>query len=93
MRMCMPINGRRHCFDVPELADKTNFKPVPPGNYAELSLAATVISLVDHVTPQTHDKEFTKALTDVCNRYVQTVKEGLPKGVELNPANVMQKAA
>ena len=93
MKICMPIHGVTHCFDVPELVDKQYFKPVPPGNYPEFSLALTVISLVEHITPQVRDKEFTKSLNEVCNKYIQAVREGMPKGVELNATKVMQRAA
>lgn len=98
MTMCMPIHDRTHCFRIPELVDNSYFtKPhIGPGpsNYPELELAGTILSLVEFINPQIKDKDFTKALTDISEKYIQKVREGLPKGVELSRrANVLQKAA
>jgi hypothetical protein len=94
MRICMIINGTRHCFDIPLLVDREHLRPgPPPPNYPELELAATILELIDFVKPAVRDTEFTKNLTEVTTRYIQRVKEGLPKGVEISTAGLMEKAA
>jgi hypothetical protein len=93
MKMCMTINGKRHCFDIPELVNQDYFHRPPPPNYPELELAATILQLVEHIKPAAHDTEFTKSLTELSTRFIQKVREGLPKGVELVTTKIMEKAA
>lgn len=92
MRICMPIHGIKHCFDVPELVDPNFFHRPLPQNYPELELAATVISLVEHIKPMVKDTDFTKSLAELSNKYIQKVKEGMPKDVELTVMKVHEKA-
>jgi len=98
LTVCMPVHGINHCFPIPNLVDDSYFTQlhVGPGpvNYPELELAGTILSLVEVIDPQIKDKGFTKSLTDVANNYIQKVREGLPKEVELTRrAKVLEKAA
>jgi hypothetical protein len=93
MKMCMTIHGKRHCFDVPELVNPEFFHRPPPPNYPELELATTVLQLVDFIRPVVRDTEFTKGLTELSTRFIEQVREGLPKGVELVTPKAMERAA
>jgi hypothetical protein len=86
MALCISfsIDGRTRNIRIPLLID-TNIRQRPvPGNLAELELAATVLALVEHIKPVTHDVDFTRELTEVSNRYIRFIKKGLPAGVDLN---------
>lgn len=97
LTLCMPIKSPRdsrvHCFKIPPFVDSEHFHKPDPWNYPELSLVSTVLALVEHVEPLVKDKEFTKALTDISNKYIQQVKDGLPAGVELKRNKPLAKAA
>jgi hypothetical protein len=80
-KMCLTINGVKHCFDIPVMINR-DFRPIPP-NFPELELAITVQQLVDMVKPAVRDTELTKALTVASTRFIQQVQKELPKGVEL----------
>ena len=85
LTLCMPIHGIKQCFRIPELVDDSYFTqphcgPGPgPTDYPELELAGTILSSVEFIDPQIKDKEFTKTLTDVANKYIQKVRGGPPK--------------
>ena len=93
MKMCMPVHGVKHCFDIPELVDRDFFHKHPPNNMPELGLAGTILSLIDFIRPQVRDTEFLAKLNEVTMTYINNFKEGLPKSVELNLAKEMKKAA
>lgn len=99
LTICIPDNREKkfvHCFKIPQFVDAEYFtKPEPPGppNFPELELAGTILALVDHVEPLVKDKAFTKELTDVTNKFIQKVREGLPEGVEIKRVKPVQAKA
>jgi hypothetical protein len=83
MKICIIINGKKHCFDVPLLVDRDIFKrPPPPENFPELELAATVLEMVHFVGAS----ELSKQLSDVATRYIGNLQKQLPKDVEIETA-------
>lgn len=88
-----PDKQPRHCFKIPEFVDAENFKKPEPVNMPPLELAATVLSLVEFAEQFVHDKALTSELTEVANRYIQKVREGLPEGVEIKRVKATQAAA
>ena len=78
-KFCITIHGERHCFDIPLLIDKSVIKRPPPNNYPAFDLAATVLVLTEAVPKS----DLSVQLAQVASNYVNQVKAGLPKGVEL----------
>jgi hypothetical protein len=78
-KFCITIHGKRHCFDVPVLIDKSVIRRPPPGNFPALDLAASVLILTEAVPKS----ELSTELARVATAYIDQVKAGLPKGVEL----------
>ena len=88
-KFCVTIHGERHCFDIPLLVDKSVIKRPPPNNYPAFDLAATVLMLVEAVPKS----EFSTELAKVATNYINQVKAGLPKGVELTQVKERSAAA
>ena len=76
---CIQIGGQRHCFRVPLLVDFTHFHHPPPNNLPPLELAATVAELATRVS----GSDLSKELLSVVTRYVATLQQQLPKGVNI----------
>jgi hypothetical protein len=81
-QICFTIAGKRHCIPIPVLIDE-KYVPIPQ-NFPELELVSTILTVVPHLK----DNELKKSLTTVADRYVNSVKAGLPQGVELQETTV-----
>jgi hypothetical protein len=82
MRICITFAGKKHCFDIPLLVDRSVIKRPPPNNIPQLELAATVLEMVRVVGPS----ELSKELSGVASRYIANLQTQLPKGVEIQTA-------
>jgi len=80
---CYTINGQKHCFDIPALVDLSRIHGPGPINFPQLELAVTVIGLVDAIEKTGRNSELGVKLLEVSNAFIQNVRTGLPKGVEL----------
>jgi len=87
---CYTINGRKHCFPVAELVDLSKVPRPGPINFPQLELAVTVIGLVDVVEKRGRNSEFGAKLLDISKAFLQEVRNGLPKGVELTDTPARQ---
>ncbi len=87
-QFCFMINGVRHCFDVPTLIDQQLIRKPPPNNLPPFELAVSVLLLVDAVP----HSEFSNELRNVAQRYIQQIKNEMPKGVELVSAKQAEHA-
>ncbi len=88
-QFCFTINGERHCFDVPTLIDQQFIHKPPINNLPPFELAVSVLLLVEAVPHSALSAE----LSQVAQRYIQQVKNGLPKGVELVAAQQAERTA
>jgi hypothetical protein len=88
-QICVQIGGKKHCFPLAEMIDKSVIKRPPPNNLPPFELAVAVLTLVDTVPAS----DFSKELTQVATRFIQSVQKDLPKGVELVEAKAQHKTA
>ena len=88
-KFCITIHGKRHCFDVPALIDKSVIKRPPPQNYPPFDLAVSVLMLTEAVPKS----EFSTELARLATKFIDDVKAGLPKGVELTQVKESSAAA
>ncbi len=73
----------KRCFELREFVEIPSIKPEPPGNFPELKLAITVLSIIDYVKPVLKDSELMKRFADVANEFIEKVRADLPKGVSI----------
>lgn len=90
---CYTIHGQRHCFEIPVLVDLNRIHGPGPINFPQLELAITVIGLVDAVEKTGRNSEFGVKLLELSNAFIQNVRTGLPKGVELTNGTPLAKQA
>ena len=88
-QFCITIAGKKHCFPVPSLVDRSVIKRPPPNNLPPFELAVAVLDLVS-VVP---NSELSKELTESATRYIQQLQKTLPQGVELVQEKSASKAA
>ena len=88
-QFCFTVNGQRHCFDVPTLIDQQFIRKPPINNYPPFELAVSVLQLVAAVP----HSELSAELTNVAQRFINQVKGGMPKGVELIAAGQAEYAS
>lgn len=88
---CYTIHGQKHCFDIPALVDLSKIHGPGPVNFPQLELAITVIGLVDAIEKTGHNSEFGAKLLELSNAFIQNVRTGLPKGVELTEGTPQAK--
>ena len=92
-RFCYTIHGHKHCFDIPVLVDLSKIHRPGPVNFPQLELAITVMGLVDAVEKTGRNSEFGVKLLELSNAFIQNVRTGLPKGVELTQDTPQVKQA
>lgn len=77
-----PVKYVKHCFEIREFVELPH-EPEPPGNFPELKLAITVLSLVDYAKPVLKDTELAQNLTQVVHKFIEKVNNNLPEGVSI----------
>lgn len=88
-QICVQIGGKRHCFPLVEMIDKSVIHRPPPNNLPPFELAVAVLTLVQEVP----SSDLSKELTQVATRYISQLQKELPKGVELVEAKAQGKTA
>ena len=76
------IKYLKHCFDIPEFVEIPSNEP-DPGNFPDLKLATTVLSLVDYARPLLKDAELAEKFAEIANGFIEKVRKGLPEGVSI----------
>jgi hypothetical protein len=80
---CITIHHHRHCFPIPVLIEKFHIPGPGPVNFPELELAISVLQLIEHVSPNVKQTEFTARLNEAALGFIKQVQQGMPQGVEL----------
>lgn len=90
MRICIIINGTRHCYWIPIYLYPIQIpKPHPPVNYEYLVADATIVATISDLASKLSDKRVGEALQGGVQSAVKAMQAHAGQGVEiqLNAAN------
>lgn len=84
MRICIIINGKRHCYWIPIYLYPIQIpKPHPPENYEYLFADATIVATVSDLVSKLSDKRVGEALQGGVQSAIKAMQAHAGQGVEI----------
>lgn len=84
MRICLTINGKRHCFWIPIYLYPIQIpKPHPPENYDYLVADATIVATIAELANKLSDSRVGEAIHGGVQSAVKAMQAHAGQGVEI----------
>jgi hypothetical protein len=88
MRVCVTINGKKHCYWIPIYVYPIQIlKPHPPENYDYLVADATIVATIADLSAKLSDKKAGEAIHSGVQNAVKAMQAHAGQGVEIQLAS------